>query len=202
MDTHVHPIQYQLDSNGVPEIHQYAILVKTPAGNETTAIRSVLVRWQRQVSPAPQSATFGDVPTNHQFFQFIEALSDSGITAGCQANPPLFCPDRTLTRGEMAVFLAKHWGSTGPGTRRKAKKEQRRFAMRGRVSALIFAVVFPALAGAQAPEAAEDFGTDEGITVIGYTEFLPSQGVYTYRNAFGGRYLDGGPGAGGSLLRR
>ena len=92
VDNHVHPIQYQLDSNGVPEIHQYAILVRTPAGNATTAIRSVLVRWQRQVSPAPLAATFGDVPTNHQFFQFIEALSDSGITAGCRPTPRSSAP--------------------------------------------------------------------------------------------------------------
>jgi hypothetical protein len=62
------------------------------------------------VSPAPAQATFNDVPTDHPFFQFIEALSASGITAGCQASPPLYCPDATLTRGQMAVFLAKALG--------------------------------------------------------------------------------------------
>ena len=62
------------------------------------------------VSPAPAQATFNDVPTNHPFFQFIEALYASGITAGCQAMPPLYCPDSPLTRGQMAVFLAKALG--------------------------------------------------------------------------------------------
>jgi len=62
------------------------------------------------VSPAPGSATFNDVPTNHAFFQFIEALSASGITGGCQAAPPLYCPDTPVTRGQMAVFLAKALG--------------------------------------------------------------------------------------------
>jgi hypothetical protein len=62
------------------------------------------------VSPAPASATFNDVPTNHPFFQFVEALSASGITAGCQAAPPLYCPDSPVTRGQMAVFLAKALG--------------------------------------------------------------------------------------------
>ena len=62
------------------------------------------------VSPAPAQATFNDVPTNHPFFQFIEALKASGITGGCQASPPLYCPDAPLTRGQMAVFLAKALG--------------------------------------------------------------------------------------------
>ena len=73
----------------------------------------VEVWWRRTVSPAPASASFNDVPTSHPFFQFIEALKASGITGGCQASPPLYCPDAPVTRGQMAVFLAKalglHW---------------------------------------------------------------------------------------------
>lgn len=73
----------------------------------------VTVHWHRRVSPPPAVATFNDVPTNHPFFQYIEALNAAGITGGCQASPPLYCPDATLTRGQMAVFLAKalglHW---------------------------------------------------------------------------------------------
>ena len=71
------------------------------------------IYYHRIVSPAPASASFNDVPTNHPFFQYIEALKASGITGGCQASPPLYCPDAPLTRGQMAVFLAKalglHW---------------------------------------------------------------------------------------------
>ncbi len=67
--------------------------------------------WNRQVSPAPASATFGDVPTNHWAFQHVEALVDSGITSGCGSGN--YCPDATVTRAQMAVFLAKalglHW---------------------------------------------------------------------------------------------
>jgi hypothetical protein len=62
------------------------------------------------VSPAPATATFNDVPTTHPFFRFIEALYNSGITAGCSAAPPLYCPDNPVTRGQMAVFLAKALG--------------------------------------------------------------------------------------------
>jgi hypothetical protein len=62
------------------------------------------------VSPAPGTATFNDVPTSHPFFRFIEALSASGITAGCSAAPPLYCPNDPVTRGQMAVFIAKAVG--------------------------------------------------------------------------------------------
>ncbi len=52
----------------------------------------------------PPTATFNDVPTTHPFFQFVEALSRSGITAGCGSGN--FCPDAPLTRKQMAAFLS------------------------------------------------------------------------------------------------
>lgn len=75
------------------------------------SISGVIVRWRRTVSPVPNSATFADVPTDHPFFQFVEALAASGITAGCGSGN--YCPDNPLTRGQMAVFLSialgLHW---------------------------------------------------------------------------------------------
>ena len=77
------------------------------------ALYWITVRYRLQVSPAPEVATFNDVPTNHPFFQFIEALAASGITGGCGGGN--YCPDAPLTRGQMAVFLSKalglHWSS-------------------------------------------------------------------------------------------
>jgi hypothetical protein len=72
------------------------------------AIRTVRIRWKRQVSPPPGTATFNDVPTGHIFFQFVEALAACGITAGCGSGN--YCPDAPLTRGQMAVFLSKALG--------------------------------------------------------------------------------------------
>ena len=69
------------------------------------------VHWFRTISPAPDTATFVDVPLGAFGFQHIEALAASGITAGCNATH--FCPDAPITRAQMAVFLAKalglHW---------------------------------------------------------------------------------------------
>jgi hypothetical protein len=89
----------------------YHVRVLMPKSAQELMLHGVIVRWYRQVSPAPATATFNDVPTGHLFFRYIEALADSGITAGCGGGS--FCPDGVLTRGQMAVFLAKalglHW---------------------------------------------------------------------------------------------
>jgi hypothetical protein len=84
-------------------------------GNETvdgsTTIAAVHVIYELQVSPAPNTATFNDVPTSDPAFQYVEALYQSEITAGCGSGN--FCPDAPLTRRQMAVLLAKalglHW---------------------------------------------------------------------------------------------
>jgi hypothetical protein len=65
-----------------------------------------------QVSPPPATASFGDVPLDHPLSQFVEALAKSGITGGCGGGN--FCPDNPLTRGQMAVFLAKGLGLSWP----------------------------------------------------------------------------------------
>jgi hypothetical protein len=38
---------------------------------------------------------------------FIEKLAAEQITGGCQVSPPLYCPDNSSTRGQMAVFIVK-----------------------------------------------------------------------------------------------
>ena len=77
----------------------------------TMKFNNVGIRYHRLVSPAPGSPTFTDVPTDHPFFQYVEALAAAGITGGCGNGN--FCPDAPLTRGQMAVFLSKalglHW---------------------------------------------------------------------------------------------
>jgi hypothetical protein len=80
----------------------------TNAGGPDTQLLGAYIGYKLQVSPAPAVATFADVPTTHPFFQFIEALVASGITAGCGGGN--FCPDTPLTRGQMAVFLAAALG--------------------------------------------------------------------------------------------
>ena len=83
-------------------------------GGVDSRVIGVIVGYVLQVSAPPGAPSFNDVPMSHPFFQFIEALKASGITGGCQASPPLYCPDSPLTRGQMAVFLAKGLGLQWP----------------------------------------------------------------------------------------
>jgi len=94
-----------------------AMILKVQQGIHPTPqfFGHVEVWWRREVRD-PETVTFSDVPPDHPFFLFVEALAASGITAGCGGGN--FCPDQPLTRGQMAVFLAKalglHWGVAGP----------------------------------------------------------------------------------------
>jgi len=54
---------------------------------------------------APSTASFADVPTNAFAFPFVQKMFELGITSGCSATQ--FCPDRTLTRQEAAVFVVR-----------------------------------------------------------------------------------------------
>ncbi|HEY2797241.1 MAG TPA: hypothetical protein VGK26_05075, partial [Thermoanaerobaculia bacterium] len=38
---------------------------------------------------------------------YIQGVYDDGITAGCQADPLLYCPTQSIPRGQMAVFIEK-----------------------------------------------------------------------------------------------
>jgi len=82
----------------------YWVRVTLEGTDDSTSLGAVRVYYRLQVSPAPPTATFNDVPTTHPFFQFVEALSRSGITAGCGSGN--FCPDAPLTRKQMAAFLS------------------------------------------------------------------------------------------------
>ena len=53
----------------------------------------------------PASPPFQDVPATSPFCPFIQELSVRGITGGCA--PGFYCPDASISRGQMAVFLSR-----------------------------------------------------------------------------------------------
>lgn len=57
--------------------------------------------------PPPASGMFADVPAGHPSAPWIEELARTGITGGCGTSPPVFCPGTALTRGQLAVQLAR-----------------------------------------------------------------------------------------------
>ena len=54
---------------------------------------------------------FTDVPATHPLFQWVQKMRDLQITAGC--GPTTYCPDDSVTRGQMAVFIIRaRYGAT------------------------------------------------------------------------------------------
>ncbi len=80
-----------------------------PADQVTRAeMASFLVRALPDLEPIEGEYGFDDVGTGNGHAASIAAIADVGITKGCSADN--YCPNRSVTRAEMASFLARAYG--------------------------------------------------------------------------------------------
>ncbi|MXY75600.1 MAG: hypothetical protein F4Y40_00695 [Acidimicrobiia bacterium] len=71
-------------------------------------VAEFIVRLLPTVAMAPESTgRFADVPADHPHIRSIESLATADITKGCDTDPPRFCPDKPVTRAEIATFLVR-----------------------------------------------------------------------------------------------
>jgi hypothetical protein len=61
-------------------------------------------------TPPPATGQFQDLPASSPFAAWAEELARRGITSGCAASPPRFCPAEPVTRAQAAVFLVSAFG--------------------------------------------------------------------------------------------
>jgi RHS repeat-associated protein len=59
------------------------------------------------------SGAFSDVSCTDPDSRHIQLVYDKAITGGCATNPLQYCPNDTLTRAQMAVFLVKGYKPAG-----------------------------------------------------------------------------------------
>ena len=57
--------------------------------------------------PALEESRFDDVDAAVWWAPYVERVAELGITSGCRSEPPLYCPDRPVTRAQMATFLVR-----------------------------------------------------------------------------------------------
>jgi Domain of unknown function (DUF5060)/Putative collagen-binding domain of a collagenase len=94
-----------------------------PPGDKSLAIKRselaahLLVALRGPIYSLPAATgLFSDLPTSHWAARWVEELYRDGQTGGCALSPLRFCPDSTLGRAEIAVFLlrARHGRSYQP----------------------------------------------------------------------------------------
>ncbi len=72
---------------------------------KTMAVWVVRILDEMDPPTVPESR-FGDVDAAGFFARFVERMAELGVTTGC-GDGTNFCPDRLVTRAEMAVFLSR-----------------------------------------------------------------------------------------------
>ena len=104
------------DTWWAPHVHRLAKLGVTkgcttqplrfcPHQSVTRAQMATFLTRAFSLDPA-SAAGFADTEgTTHE--ANIDALAAAGITVGCKTDPPRFCPHQSVTRAQMATFLAR-----------------------------------------------------------------------------------------------
>jgi len=95
--------------NHVNRLLLWTIFGPNPPQDPTTVfLEDATLTYRLQISRAPLTPTFSDVPVSDPGYAYVEAVAASGITAGCGGGN--FCPDQSITRRQLAVFLSRALG--------------------------------------------------------------------------------------------
>ena len=78
-----------------------------PALRSQMAVFLLKSLYGRSYVPPAAVGIFADVPAADPFAPWIENLYGLGITGGCSTSPLQYCPNQTVLRKQMAVFLLK-----------------------------------------------------------------------------------------------
>ncbi|MBI5839741.1 MAG: SBBP repeat-containing protein [Chloroflexi bacterium] len=92
--------------------NNYSIRVRTTDSGSLTFEKTFAV------TVTDATPIFADVPDSYWAVSWIERLYNAGITGGCSTSPLNYCPDNSVTRAQMAVFLLKgiHGSTYNPPT--------------------------------------------------------------------------------------
>ncbi|MCL4275995.1 MAG: S-layer homology domain-containing protein [Anaerolineales bacterium] len=94
------PIAYKPKLN-YGGMDSFVVQVSDGQGGTDTIIVNVTV------SGGGDFPTFVDVPIDHPYWAFAEALYYYGFTGGCGTNPLRYCPDLPLIRSQAAILLLR-----------------------------------------------------------------------------------------------
>ena len=110
----------QLYEEGITSGCSKSPMLYCPNRSVTRAEMAIFLLRAKHTSsytPDPATGIFDDapiVPTKYWAADWVEQLYKEGITSGCSKSPMLYCPNRSITRAEMAIFLTKTFNLTMP----------------------------------------------------------------------------------------
>ena len=118
-------LQDETDDNPIPNsiynnisgfTHDYYSGTTAKPENPTACLGINSLAWSYGGPVTKPNMIFTDVAINHWAQSYIERLYAAGITGGCGTNPLRYCPEGTVTRAQMAVFLERgmHGSSYSP----------------------------------------------------------------------------------------
>ncbi|HUE99837.1 MAG TPA: choice-of-anchor Q domain-containing protein [Anaerolineales bacterium] len=81
----------------------YSICIRSTDSGSLSTTKTFVIG----VNDLIDTQTFGDVSDTYWAWNFIEQLYGAGITGGCSLSPLQYCPETTVTRAQMAVFLER-----------------------------------------------------------------------------------------------
>jgi hypothetical protein len=82
----------------------------SPVTRQQMAIFLLKSKLGSGYTPPPATGIFSDVPVTYRAADWIEQLSEEGIAKGCGTNPLRYCPESSVTRAQMAVFIVRTFG--------------------------------------------------------------------------------------------
>jgi hypothetical protein len=83
---------------------------ENPVTRAQMAIFLLRAKHGSSYTPPPATGIFADVPVTYWAADWIEQLYQEGITTGCSQSPLRYCPENSVTRAQMAVFLVRTFG--------------------------------------------------------------------------------------------
>jgi hypothetical protein len=94
------------DSYSVPDCRQPSVIYESDTNQWLMSCRDEGSQ-NYFIRRAYRLHTFADVSQIHWAWAWIERLYNTRITAGCADDPFRYCPEDTVTRAQMAVFLLR-----------------------------------------------------------------------------------------------
>ncbi len=92
---------YVVDGLETAQDYYFAVRTFTPAHDDQQ--NDLLSEYSDEIKGTPRA--FLDVHTDHWAYDFVGVIYNAGLTSGCSTEPLMYCPDDTVTRAQIPVFL-------------------------------------------------------------------------------------------------